>query len=122
MEAAMLIGTTEGQGWSYEVLERTEGYLVRMRDLDTGVIEDHESKVFRTAAVAFAFIEMSAAFERYATATMAGEEAGDLLAELKATQALYADISARLGDAGVTAQFLVAWEREAEAADRRRFH
>ena len=118
----MLIGTTEGQGWRYEVIERTEGYLVLMRDLETGTVEDRESKVFRTAAAAFAFIEMSAAFERYAAASMAGEDASDLSDELRSSQARYDDISRRLCDAGMTAQVLAAWEREAAAADRRRFH
>lgn len=118
----MLIGACEGQSWRYEVIERTEGFLVRMRDLDTGSVEDKDARVFRTAAVAFAYADMSAAFERCAQAIVAGEAAAELSAELEATQALYEDISQRLGDDGVTAQMLVAWERDTEAADRRRYH
>lgn len=118
----MLIGACEGQAWRYEVIEQTEGFLVRMRDLDTGSVDDSDARVFRTAAVAFAFAEMSVAFERCAHATIAGEEASGLSTELEATQALYQDISRRLGDDGVTAQMLVAWEHDAQAADRRRYH
>src|SRR3954454_13582226 len=58
----MLIGASEGQGWRYEVIERPDDYLVRMRDLDTGALEESDGKLFRTAAVAFAYAELSAAF------------------------------------------------------------
>ena len=56
----MLIGVSEGQGWRYEVIERPDDYLVRMRDLDTGALEESDSKLFRTAAVAFAYADLSA--------------------------------------------------------------
>lgn len=118
----MLIGACEGQSWRYEVIESAEGFLVRMRDLDSGSLEDREARMFRTAAVAFAFADMSAAFERCAQALVAGEDADALAVELGATQTLYEDISRRLGDDGVAAQMLAAWERDAEAADRRRYH
>ena len=68
----MLIGVSEGQGWRYEVMEHPDAYLVRMRDLDTGAIEEGDTKLFRTAAVAFAYAELSAAFDRYAAAHVAG--------------------------------------------------
>ena len=64
----MLVAASEGQGFRYEVVERTEGYLVRSRCLDSGAVDDAESKLFRTAAVAFRYAEMSAAFDRYASA------------------------------------------------------
>lgn len=118
----MLIGASEGRTWRYEVVERTEGFLVRMRDLGSGGIDEEESRVFRTAAVAFAYAEMSAAFERCASATMAGEDAAEASAELEATKALYGDLSRRLGDDGIAAQLIVAWERQSEASDRRRYH
>jgi hypothetical protein len=56
---AVLIGVSEGQGWRYEVVERPDDYLVRMRDLDTGALEESDSKLFRTAAVAFAYADLS---------------------------------------------------------------
>jgi hypothetical protein len=118
----MLIGASEGQGWRYEVIERPDDYLVRMRDLDTGALEESDGKLFRTAAVAFAYAELSAAFDRYAAARMAGEGTAELERALAAQRALYEDISARLGDEGMSAQMLVAWEHWAAAANRRRLH
>lgn len=118
----MLIGACEGQSWRYEVVERTEGFLVRTRDLETGSVEDGDGRLFRTAAVAFAFADMSAACERCAQAAIAGDDAHELSVELDATQALYEDVSRRLDDDGVTAEMIDAWERAAARSDSRRYH
>ena len=118
----MLIGSSEGQGWRYEVIERPDDFLVRMRDLDTGTLEESDSKLFRTAAVAFAYADLSALFDRYAAARMVGEDVSELERALAAQRALYEDISARLGDEGMSAQMLIDWEHWAETANRRRFH
>ncbi len=53
----MFIGASEGQVWRYEVTEDPDGFLVSQRDLSTGEIEADESRLFRTAAVAFAYAE-----------------------------------------------------------------
>ena len=103
----MLIGVSEGQGWRYEVVERPDDYLVRMRDLDTGALEESDSKLFRTAAVAFAYADLSAAFDRYAAARTAGEDVAELECALTAQRALYEDISVQLGDQGMSAQMLI---------------
>jgi hypothetical protein len=118
----MLVGASEGQGFRYEVVERTEGFLVRSRDLDSGSVDDAESKIFRTAAVAFRYAEMSAAFDRYATARMNGEESDVELADLEAQQALFAEISCRLADDGMAAMVLDAWERADDERHLRRYH
>ena len=118
----MLVAASEGQGFRYEVVERTEGFLVRSRCLDSGAVDEAESKLFRTASVAFRYAEMSASFDRYAAARMAGEEAEAELGELEAQQALYAALSRRLLDAGMAALVLDARERADEERDRRRFH
>jgi len=118
----MLVAASEGQVFRYEVVERTEGYLVRSRCLDSGAVDDAESKLFRTAAVAFRYAEMSAAFDRYASARMAGEDAASELGDLEAQQTLYRALSRRLMDDGMAAMVLDAWERADEARDRRRFH
>jgi hypothetical protein len=118
----MLVAASEGQGFRYEVVERTEGYLVRSRCLDSGAVDESDSKLFRTAAVAFRYAEMSASFDRYAAARMAGEDAGAELAELEAQQSLYAELSRRLRDDGMAAMVLEAWQRADEERDRRRFH
>ena len=118
----MLIGVSEGQGWRYEVIERRDDYLVRMRDLDTGALEESDSKLFRTAVVALAYADLSAACDRNAAARIAGEEEADLERTLAAQRARYEDISGRLGDEGMSAQMLAALEHGAEAANCRRLH
>jgi len=118
----VLIGVSEGQGWRYEVVERPDDYLVRMRDLDTGALEESDSKLFRTAAVAFAYAELSAASDRYAAAQIAGEDVSELERALAAQRALYEDLSGRLADEGLSAQMLSAWEQWAEMVSRRRLH
>jgi len=116
------LGSPEGQGWRYEVIECPDDYLVRMRDLDTGALEESDSKLFRTAAVAFAYADLSAAFDRYAAARMDNEDVVELERALAAQRALYEAISIRLGDEGTSAQMLMAWEHWAEVANRRRLH
>src|SRR3712207_4003741 len=102
----MLIATSEGQGWRYEVVDRAEGFLVVSRDLDTGALEPEAGMLFRTAPVAFAFADLSAAFDRLASARLAGEDTDELSAELVRGKGLYADLSRRLGDEGVAASLL----------------
>lgn len=118
----MLIGASEGRGWCYEVFQRIEGYLVRTRDLDTGSINADDGRLFRTAAVAFAYAQMSAAFDRCAAARIAGEACADLDRELAEARALFEALRRRLGDDGVAGALLTAWEEAADAAERRRFH
>jgi hypothetical protein len=122
MEASMLVGASEGQGWRYEVIERSEGFLVRSRDLDTGAVDDNESQLFRTASVAFAFAAMSASFDRFAAACVAGEAVDDLWAQVTAKQSLYEDLRRRLSDDAMEARVLLAWEEAEETALRRRYH
>lgn len=119
----MFIGASEGHAFRYEVIEDGEGFLVRMRDLATGAVEEDETRMYRTAAVAFAYAELSAAFDRYAAARVVRDESAQvLLIELTSQQALYHDLSARLGDEGLAADVLRAWTEQESAADRRRLH
>ena len=118
----MFLSASEGLHWRYEVCEHSDGYLVKMRDLDTGELDEEFATVFRTMPVAFAYAEMSAAFDRYASARMAGEDAASELGDLEAQQTLYRELSRRLLDDGMAAIVLDAWERADEARDRRRFH
>ncbi|HKG83749.1 MAG TPA: hypothetical protein VKB16_11445, partial [Beijerinckiaceae bacterium] len=64
----MFLSASEGLHWRYEVCEHSDGYLVQMRDLDTGELDEEFATVFRTMPVAFAYAEMSAAFDRFASA------------------------------------------------------
>lgn len=118
----MLIAMSEGQGWRYEVVDRSEGYLVVSRDLDTGALEPEEAMLFRTAPVAFAFAELSAAFDRLASARIAGEDTGELSDELEQGKSLYAELSRRLGDEGFLAGLLTDPTTAAEANARRWYH
>jgi hypothetical protein len=118
----MVVGASEGQGWRYEVVERSEGFVVRSRDLDTGAVDDGDSQLFRTASVAFAFAAMSASFDRFAAACAAGEDHKALWSELSANQSLYEDLRRRLQDDAMAAGVLLAWEEAEEAALRRRLH
>jgi hypothetical protein len=119
----MLISASEGEGFRYEVAERTDGFLVQTRDTDTGEVEEGETRLFRTAAVAFAYAELLVTFNRFAAAQITGEAGTDLLqAELGAQEALYTELSRRLRDEGLAAQFMLAWEAADTARERRRLH
>src|SRR5215207_8325276 len=50
----MFLSASEGLHWRYEVCEHSDGYLVQMRDLDTGELDEEFATVFRTMPVAFA--------------------------------------------------------------------
>jgi hypothetical protein len=104
----MLIGASDGHGFRYEVIAWTDGYLVHARDVDTGIVEDADSRVFRTAAVALRYAEMSAAFDRLAAARIADLPTEVHAAELEALKELYDSLSRRLGDDGMAACFHLA--------------
>jgi hypothetical protein len=96
----MLIGGSDGFGWRYEVLAREDGFLVQMRDLDTGEIDQGEARLFRTAAVAFAQAEALAAIDRYASAAIVDEPTDDLLAEAEVLEQRFFVLRRTLGDDG----------------------
>ena len=112
----MLLSATEGRHWRYEVCEHPDGYLVQMRDLVTGELDEEFSTIFRTMPVAFAYAEMSAAFERFAAAELetADDDADgeEIQVDLETTERNFIDLSDRLHDAGVNDVAIRAWERE----------
>src|SRR4028119_2074671 len=99
----MLLAASEGWHWRYEVCEHPDGYLVQMRDLETGDLDEEFSTIFRTMPVAFAYAEMSAAFERFAAAELeAAEDDGiEVDIDLEKTERNFIDLSDRLHDVGV---------------------
>jgi len=99
-----------------------KGLLSASVAYDSQAVDEADSRLFRTAAVAFRFAEMSACFDRYAAARMAGEEAESELSELEAQQKLFEELSRRLMDEGMAAIVLAAWARAEEELDRRRYH
>ncbi len=110
----MLLTASEGQHWRYEVCEHSDGYLVQMRDLETGDLDDEYATIFRTLPVAFAYAEMSAAFDRYAAAEHENIQDEDVAFELELSERNFIDLSDRLHDTGLNGGALKAWERHQE--------
>lgn len=120
----MLLAASEGRHWRYEVCEHPDGYLVQMRDLLTGELDDEFTTIFRTMPVAFAYAEMSAAFERFAAAELEPAEDESIEIDLEATERAFIDLSDRLHDAGQNTLAIQAWEtaRQRQAEPVRRLH
>ena len=108
----MLLSASEGQHWRYEVCEHEDGYLVQMRDLATGELDDEFTTIFRTMPVAFAYAEMSAAFERFAASELEAVEDEQIEIDLEATERNFIDLSDRLHDSGINDVAVRAWERD----------
>ena len=108
----MLLSASEGRHWRYEVCEHEDGYLVQMRDLTTGDLDEEFSTIFRTMPVAFAYAEMSAAFERYAAAELELVEDDQIEIDLETTERNFIDLSDRLSDSGVNGIAVRAWEQQ----------
>src|ERR671917_642456 len=96
----MLLAVCEGRHWRYEVCEHSDGYLVQMRDLETGDLDEEFATVFRTMPVAFAYAEMSAAFDLYATAEMEALD-DEIAVDLEARERKFITLSDRLSDTGL---------------------
>jgi hypothetical protein len=107
----MLLAASEGRHWRYEVCEHADGYLVQMRDLETGDLDEEFSTVFRTMPVAFAYAEMSAAFERSAAAELDAVDDDEITVDLETTERTFFDLSHRLHDVGVNGIAIRAWDR-----------
>jgi hypothetical protein len=118
----MFMSASEGRHWRYEVCEHSDGYLVRMRDLDTGDLDDEFATVFRTLPVAFAYAEMSAAFDRFAAAEIENAADEEVTLELQVTERNFTDLSDRLHDVGINGRAIHAWERARGTSPRLTFH
>jgi hypothetical protein len=119
----MLLAASEGRHWRYEVCEHADGYLVQMRDLETGDLDEEFSTVFRTMPVAFAYAEMSAAFERYAAAEMeSATDDEEIEVDLEITERNFTDLSHRLHDLGTNGIVMQAWDREQRRSPAPRLH
>ena len=118
----MLLAASEGRHWRYEVCEHTDGYLVQMRDLDTGELDDEFATVFRTLPVAFAYAEMSAAFDRFAAAELENAADDEVALELETSERNFIDLSDRLHDVGVNGVAIRAWEKARGTSPRLTLH
>lgn len=97
----MLITTTEGTGWRYEVLAASEGFTVQARDLDTGVVADEDTRVFRTVFAAFAYADLSAAADQCAAAVVADEDDQGLALAFEAQMERFRAVRQRFDDDGI---------------------
>jgi len=118
----MLLAASEGRHWRYEVCEHADGYLVQMRDLETGDLDEEFSTIFRTLPVAFAYAEMSAAYERYAACEMEQVEDKQIEIDVEATERHFIDLSDRLHDSGINGIVVQAWERASQRSPARLLH
>src|SRR6185503_9813781 len=118
----MFLAASEGRHWRYEVCEHADGYLVQMRDLETGDLNEEFATIFRTMPVAFAYAEMSAAFDRFAAAETDDVDEDDFAIDVVLQERNFIDLSDRLGDTGLNDRTLRAWERATSHGPRRVFH
>jgi hypothetical protein len=118
----MLLSASEGRHWRYEVCEHEDGYLVQMRDLSTGDLDEEFSTIFRTLPVAFAYAEMSAAYERYAASELEHVEDDLIEIEVETTEKHFIDLSDRLHDSGINGVVIQTWERESARSAARMLH
>ncbi|WP_246179369.1 hypothetical protein [Microvirga thermotolerans] len=98
-----------------------------MRDLETGDLDEEFSTIFRTLPVAFAYAEMSAAYERYAASELDTVEDEQIEFEqiefdVEATERHFIDLSDRLQDVGINGGAVQAWERERQRSSIRLLH
>lgn len=118
----MLIATTEGQGWLYEVLLQSDGYLVQARDLDTGELAGDDTTLFRTVPAALAFAGMAAAADRYAAARLDHLADDEMAVEFARECDRFAAVTASLADEGIANAILVR-RRDLEAErTKARYH
>ena len=118
----MFMTASEGRHWRYEVLEHSEGYLVQMRDLDTGELDEEFATLFRTLPVAFAYAEMSAAFDRFAAAELENASDEETALDLQTSERSFTDLSDRLHDIGVNGGAIRAWEKARDVVPRITLH
>jgi len=122
VEVAMLLSASEGRHWRYEVHEHADGYLVHMRDLETGDLDEDYATIFRTLPVAFAYADMSAAFDRFAAEEGREPEGDETALDLEVSERAFADLSGRLRDAGVRGGLIKAWNKAGRSEPRTLYH
>jgi hypothetical protein len=93
-----------------------------MRDLETGDLDEEFSTIFRTMPVAFAYAEMSAAYERYAASELEPIEDQQIEIDVELTERAFTDLSSRLHDLGINGIAVKAWDRERDKSPAPRLH
>ncbi|WP_112664331.1 hypothetical protein [Microvirga flavescens] len=118
----MLLTALEGLHWRYEVCAHEDGYLVQMRDLETGDLDAEFSTIFRTMPVAFAFAEMSAAYERFAADDDEAAKDQQAQTEVATSEQHFIDLSSSLHDSGINGIVVENWRREKKRRSSRTLH
>ena len=118
----MLLVASEGRHWRYEVCEHADGYLVQMRDLESGDLDEEFTTIFRTLPVAFAYAEMSAAYERFASSEMEIVKDEQIEIDVETTERHFVDLSDRLHDLGINGVVIQTWNRESQIGAARMLH
>ena len=118
----MLIAAMEGQSWRYEVIVQSDGFLVQVRDMDTGELALDDTTLFRTAPAALAYADMVAAADRFAAADLDECPDDELADELNRERDRFAAIRISLSDDGICGDMLIRRRDESDAALRRRYH
>jgi hypothetical protein len=116
----MLLAVCEGRHSRYEVCEHSDGYMVHMRDLATGDLDEEFATLFRTMPVAFAYAEMSAAIDLHAA--QEPDAGSDEEINLEARELKFITLSDRLGDSGFNGGSIKDWERATSNGIRRVYH
>lgn len=96
----MWIGGAEGTGYRYEVIALADGYVVQMRELATGAVETGETRLFRTARVAFAHAHAMAAIDRFAATLLDMQDAVIERLEARRSEEALRSLKRQFGDEG----------------------
>jgi hypothetical protein len=112
----MIIGVSDGDMTRFEVLLMTDGYIVRARSLETGEVFSIGDRLFRTAPAAFAFAQKSALKDAEDGLPSTSLDAFEARLETDRAARVFDDIRSALGDGGVSAHLLRAWDANRAAA------
>jgi hypothetical protein len=94
-----------------------------MRDLETGDLDDEFATLFRTMPVAFAYAEMSAAFDRYAASEIDADNDDEEVADdVEAGERKFIALSDRLSDTGLNGDAIRAAAQATSHGVRRVYH
>ena len=113
----MIIGVSEGDSIRFEILLMSDGYIVRARAIETGEVFGARDRLFRTAPAAFAYAEKSALRDAEDAVARTGLEALEARTASDRAARVFDDIRAMLGDSGVGAGLLHAWDAKAQSAN-----
>lgn len=118
----MLISSTEGYGFIYDVTARSDGYFVQVRDRETGATIEEESRLFRHAPAAFAYADYAAALDLAAAEHLTPSGDGEPEAALLACESRFSTLARAYADEGVSHARLTAWSELPQARQRAAYH